>query len=312
VYNGRIQDWATNKFIMEETSMVSKGILKLILPSAVGLTVYYITGKVVGKDNAKEYEIEVTRDFGETFRGGDIITPKNFWKSFGNYIKKNPQLKLMLITGLFTAIATNFNEEAISLLSNKALKTLHRDYRLKGSMKLISKMVRKYELHGYSEALSELIMSNKFTASDKIELLKIKLKFILTGSFPGKTQALVSIATAFIIVPFCSAKNLFPIFFFIYGLFELTDEGTLQRALAPDLRASLLSKITSIPGDPSLMIEPFLPQIGPNGHEIVLKAVPKIAEGLIHLFPNVTGGLIEDFPQITGLLENISNTKPDL
>lgn len=296
--------------------MVSKGILKLILPSAVGLTVYYITGKVVGKDNAKEYEtevtIDVTRDFGETFRGGDIITPKNFWKSFGNYIKKNPQLKLMLITGLFTAIATNLNEEAVSLLSNKALKTLHRNYRLKGSMKLISKMVRKYELQGYSEALSELIMSNKFTGSDKIELLKIKLKFILTGSFPGKTQALVSLVTAFILVPFCSAKNLFPIFFFMYGLFELTDEGTLQRALAPDLRASLLSKITSIPGDPSLVIEPFLSQIGPNGHEIILKVVPKIAEGLIHLFPNVTEGLIEDFPQITGLLENISNTKPDL
>ena len=137
-------------------------------------------------------------------------------------------IKLALVSIFLTAGAQYFYQETEQLLTDNAFEQICvKD--TEGNLRIVCNIIQEHELNLHTKALKELIVDNNLSNSDKINLLKIKLDFIINGECGGKKRFLVVCIIAALMA--VSISGIGGLSLFLEALYRLFQEGKISRAL---------------------------------------------------------------------------------
>jgi len=195
-------------------------ISRLFLPTIVGISVYTLINKLfpekISNKNSKK-----------DLRGGDIIRYHTI-KEIVNKIMRDRALKIALISVFTTAGIQYFNQEIQTLLVGDMVNQIC-DKEVDKQLKIICDIIKDHELDLHTKSMKELIVTNNLSKDDKINLLKIKLDFIINGECAGKKRFwIMSIISALITVCVSGVGGLA---LFLEALYRLFQEGKISQAL---------------------------------------------------------------------------------
>jgi hypothetical protein len=197
---------------------------RLFFPTIVGIIVYIIVNKLFPK---KVSYINSKKDL----RGGDIVIDPLIQKIIKHIIKKiiyDRALKIALLSGFATAGYIHFMQEIEILLTDEIFEEVCVK-ELDGQLKIVCDIINEHDISFHSKSLKELSVNSYLSNDDKINLLKIKLDFIINGECAGKTRfLLVSILAALMTVCVSGVGGLA---IFLQALYRLFQEGKISRAL---------------------------------------------------------------------------------
>jgi hypothetical protein len=208
------------------------------LPAIVGITVYILVSKLFPE---KVLNINSKKDL----RGGDIVR-NHLIKKVVKKILQDRALKIALIAVFATAGFEYFNQEIETLLVDKVFNQICvKD--VDGELKIICDIIKEHELDLHSKSIKELIVGSNLSKNDKINVLKIKLDFIINGECLGKKRFLiVSIIAALVTVCVSGVSGLA---IFLEALYRLFQEGKISRALYEQILKSVSKRWTKPPLD---------------------------------------------------------------
>lgn len=197
-----------------------KKLSSVILPAIVGISVYIVVSKLLPEELLN---IDSEKDL----RGGDIVR-NHLIKKIVKKIMRDPALKIALISVFATAGFQHFNREIEKLLVDDVFNQICVK-EVDGQLKIVCDTIKEHELDIYPKSIKELIVTSNLSKNDKINLLKIKLDFIINGECAGKKRFLiVSIVAALITVCVSGVGGLA---IFLEALYRLFQEGKISRAL---------------------------------------------------------------------------------
>lgn len=193
---------------------------RIFLPTIVGITVYIIVNKLFPE---KVSPINSEKDL----RGGDIVR-NHLINKIVKRIMQDRALKVALISVFATAGYQYFHQEIEALLVDDVFNKICVK-ETDGELKIVCQIIEEHELNLHSKSIKELIVAENLSKDAKIDLLKIKLDFIINGQCAGKKRFLiVSIVAALITV--CSS-GVGGLALFLEALYRLFQEGKISRAL---------------------------------------------------------------------------------
>ena len=203
------------------------GIPKIIVPTIVGITVYILVSKLFPQ---RELEINPIKNGQKNVRGGDVDKYRlfNLFKEIVQKIMKDRSLKIAIISVFATAGFQYFNEEIKQLLINDVYLQVC-DKEVKGQLKVICDIIKEHEIDLHTTSMRELIISNSISNEDKINLLKIKLDFIINGDYLGKKRFVILSIIALLMIAFLSGVGGLAIF--LEALYRLFQEGKISKAV---------------------------------------------------------------------------------
>ena len=213
---------------------------KILFPSFIGLSTYFLINKFFPKSKIDEMD-EIDRSF-----LGTLLYQ----------LSQDPALKIGLLALFGTATVMHFNQEIVELLSqadflrlcknpkNKNLPTIYLSRnREDKTFQIICDIAQKYDLFehlDHSADLRELILNNKLTYHDKVNLLKIKLDFIINGEYFGKTRFVV--VTLLGLIMAVSVSGVGGLALILEALYRLFQEGKISKAVYWAMKTLLLRK----------------------------------------------------------------------
>jgi hypothetical protein len=213
----------------------------IFLPTIVGLAVYIVINKFFPE---KVSGINSQKDL----RGGDS-SKNNLIKKLIKDILNDKALKLALLSVFTTAGIQFFNQEIETLLKDKVFEQLCVK-EVDGKLKIVCDIVKEHELNLHSKSIKQLIIANNLSREEKVNLLKIKLDFIINGECTGKTRFLIiSIIAALITVCVSGVGGLV---LFLEALYRLFQEGKISRALYEQIFKIVTKRVTKVPVEPIL------------------------------------------------------------
>lgn len=208
-------------------------ISRLLVPSISGVIVYIIVRKFFP-------EKAVNTNSQKDLRGGDVVKTALMTKIIKK-ILEDRAIKLCLITVFATAGMYHFHDEVAELLADKVFTEICvKDGT--GKLKLFSDIIKEHEIHLHSKAMSELIARNNLSTEQKIDLLKIKLDFLINGEFAGKKRFLVITLIAILVT--VSFSGVAGLGLFLEALYRLFQEGKISRAVYEELLKSIAKRWT--------------------------------------------------------------------
>nr|UQS76327.1 hypothetical protein [Haslea ostrearia] len=198
-----------------------KNLLKVLLPSILGVAAYLIVNK---------YFPEKIEAFDEdpllNLRGGADKT-KLLSKIF-KYIVKDRAIKIGLFVLFGSASIQYFQAEIEALLIEDVFSSVCvRD--TDGKLKVVCDIIKEHELHLHTESMRQLIISNNLSEEHKISLLKIKLDVIINGEYGGKARFLVMIIIAATLTFTISGVG--GLALMLEALYRLFQEGKISKGL---------------------------------------------------------------------------------
>lgn len=194
----------------------------IFLPTIVGIIVYSITKKLfpetISNLNSKK-----------DLRGGDRDLIRNLLlKNLVKKITQDRALKIALVSVFTTAGIQYFHQEIQTLLVDDVFTQIC-GKKVDGQLKIVCDLIKDHELDLHTKSMKELIVTSNLSRDDKINLLKIKLDFIINGECAGKKRFLiVSIISALLTVCVSGVGGLA---LFLEALYRLFQEGKISRAL---------------------------------------------------------------------------------
>lgn len=213
----------------------------IFLPTIVGLAVYILVNKFFPE---KVSGINSQKDL----RGGDS-SKNNLIQKLIKDILNDKALKLALLSVFTTAGIQFFNQEIETLLKDKVFEQLCVK-EVDGKLKIVCDIVKEHELNLHSKSIKQLIIANNLSREEKVNLLKIKLDFIINGECAGKTRFLIiSIIAALITVCVSGVGGLV---LFLEALYRLFQEGKISRALYEQIFKIVTKRVTKVPVEPIL------------------------------------------------------------
>jgi hypothetical protein len=202
--------------------------LPRMLVSTMIVIFVYITINKLFPEKKKLSDINSEKDL----RGGDLVK-NSLIKNLINHeiVKKilnDRVLKAGLITAYFLYISYNFHDEIETLLGDTVFKRIS-GKKVDGTLKIVCDIINRHELNLHPKAMKILIINNDLSYEDKINLLKIKLDFIINGECAGKKRFLI----VYIIATFAAVWISGPVGLgmFLDALYRLFKEGRISRAL---------------------------------------------------------------------------------
>lgn len=183
---------------------------RILLPSILGVLTSIIANKLLPKDLSPNNPLT-------DLRGGDDKIVVIVTKTISEKFLENAPLKLALIIVFTTAIFSGFNEEIQKLLSAEVFKVLSTK-EIKGNLKIVCDIVKDYDLDLHSQSMSEFIVATKLSNSDKINLLKIKLNFVINDNFVGRNTFIIKTVLAIIFAIIISGSGILSIGLFLEAL----------------------------------------------------------------------------------------------
>lgn len=209
---------------------------RIFLPTIVGISVYILVSKLFPE---KVSDINSQKDF----RGGDIVR-NHLIKKIIKKIMHDQALKIALISVFATAGFQHFNQEIETLLVDDVFNQICVK-EVDGQLKIFCDIIKEHELNLHSKSIKELIVNSNLSKDDKINLLKIKLDFIINGECPGKKRFLIiSIIAAFITVCVSGVSGLI---LFLEALYRLFQEGKISRALYEQILKIVTKRVSKVP-----------------------------------------------------------------
>jgi hypothetical protein len=217
-----------------------KRLSDLFLPTIVGITVYLLVSKLF-PEKISDLSSEIEKDV----KGGDIV--RNPF--IQNIIKKcmhDRALKAAVFSLFFTAGFKYFKDEVKTLLSDEIFKEICVK-EVDGRLKIVCDIITEHELNLHSKSMKAVIVTNDLSHEEKIDLLKIKLDFILNGECGGKKRFIIlSILALF--MTFC-VSGVSGLAIFLEALYRLFQEGKISRALYEDIIKTVTKRAIKIPVD---------------------------------------------------------------
>jgi hypothetical protein len=211
-------------------------LLRFFLPTIVGITVYIVVSRLFPKR-------VLGTSYEKDLRGGNIVR-NHLIKKIVKKIMYDRALKIALISVFITAGFQHFNEEIETLLVDEIFNQM-RVEEANGQLKIVCDIVKEHELNLHSNPIRELVVANSLSRENKVNLLKIKLDFIINGECSGKGRFLIvsSIAT---IMTIC-VSGVSGLAIFLEALYRLFKEGKISLALYEDILKIMAKKWTKVP-----------------------------------------------------------------
>ena len=200
----------------------------------VGISVYILVNKLFPE---KLSDINSEKDL----RGGDIIR-NHLIKKIINKVIHDRALKVAIITVFATAGVQYFNKEIETLLLDEVFNQICVK-EVDGQLKIVCDIIKEHELNLDSKSMKELIVASNLSQEDKINLLKIKLDFIINDECTGKRRFLILCMIAALISVCVSGVG--GLALFLEALYRLFQEGRISRALYTQI-LKLVTKRTPV------------------------------------------------------------------
>jgi hypothetical protein len=150
---------------------------RIFLPTIVGISVYILVSKLFPEKVSD-------RNSGKDLRGGDIIR-NHLIKKIVKKIMRDRAIKIALISVFARAGFQYFNHEIEPLLIDDVFNQICVK-EVDGQLKIVCDIIKKHLLNLHSKSIKELLVTSNLSKDDKINLLKIKLDFIINGQGAGK------------------------------------------------------------------------------------------------------------------------------
>jgi hypothetical protein len=210
----------------------------IFLPAIVGISVYILVSKLFPE---KVSDINSGKDL----RSGDIVR-NHLIKKIVKKIMRDRALKIALISVFATAGFQYFNQEIETLLVDDVFNQICVK-EVDGQLKIVCDIIKKHELNFHSKSIKELLVTSNLSKDDKINLLKIKLDFIINGECAGKKRFLIISIIATLIAVCVSGVG--GLALFLEALYRLFQEGKISRALYEQILEYITKRWTKVPGE---------------------------------------------------------------
>lgn len=208
----------------------------IFFPTIVGISVYIVVSKLFPE---KVSDINSKKDL----RGGNIVR-NHLIKKIIKKIMHDRALKIALISVFAIAGFQYFNQEIERLLVDDVFDQICVK-EVDGQLKIVCDIIKEHELNLHSKSIKELVVTSNLSKDDKINLLKIKLDFIINGECAGKKRFLIiSIIAALITVCVSGVGGLA---LFLEALYRLFQEGKISRALYEQILKIVTKRLTKVP-----------------------------------------------------------------
>jgi hypothetical protein len=190
-------------------------------PAVVGISVYVLVSKLFPEE---VLDINSEKDLIDE----DIIRSPLI-KKMVKKIMHDRALKIALISAFAIAgFNQYFTQEIEALLVDNTFKELCVK-EVDGRLKVVCDIIEEHDLNSHSRSVQKLIITQDLSRDEKINLLKIKLDFIINGEYSGKKRfMIVSIIAALITVCVSGVGGLT---IFLNALYRLFQEGKISRAV---------------------------------------------------------------------------------
>jgi hypothetical protein len=190
-------------------------------PAVVGISVYVLVSKLFPEE---VLDINSEKDLIDE----DIIRSPLI-KKIVKKIMHDRALKIALISAFAIAgFNQYFTQEIEALLVDNTFKELCVK-EVDGRLKVVCDIIEEHDLNSHSRSVQKLIITQDLSRDEKINLLKIKLDFIINGEYSGKKRfMIVSIIAALITVCVSGVGGLT---IFLNALYRLFQEGKISRAV---------------------------------------------------------------------------------
>ena len=162
----------------------------------------------------------------EDLRGGDTVKLSLF-KRILNGLMSNRSFKVSLITLFAVYGGQQFGDEIIKLLASNKFDVFCSE-NVSGSLEKVCTIIKENELNLHTESVRKLIIDQNISSEDKINLLKIKLDYILSSESGNKRTFLILCILGLFISMFSGIAGLCT---FLSALLRLFQDGKLSKAL---------------------------------------------------------------------------------
>lgn len=210
-------------------------IPKILVPSIVAISVYLIISKFF----PEKVEIESFKknpDSLQDIRGGARML---LAKQIAKKILNDKALKLAILSLFATAGIQHFQSEIEKLLIDDVFNHICIQ-NVDGNLKVVCDIIQENNLSVHTKDIKSLLIGTVLTQEQKINLLKVKLDFIINGECGGKTRFLVmAILGAVLTFTISGIGGLTLILEALYRLFQ---EGKMSKALYKQIVKALARK----------------------------------------------------------------------
>jgi hypothetical protein len=210
----------------------------ILFPTIVGISVYILVSKLFPEKVSD-------RNSGKDLRGGDIVR-NHLVKKIVKKIMRDRALKIALISVFATAGFQHFHQEIEKLLVDDVFNQICVK-ELDGELKTVCDIIKEHELNLHSKSIKELIVASNLSRDDKINLLKIKLDFIINGECAGKKRFMIISIIAILIA--VSVSGVGGLALFLEALYRLFQEGKISRALYEQILKNVTKRWTKVPAE---------------------------------------------------------------
>lgn len=98
-----------------------------------------------------------------------------------------------------------------------------------GQLKIVYDIIKEHERSLHSKSIKELLVAHTLSKEEKVNLLKIKLDFIINGECGDKRRFLIVSIIATLII--CCISRVGGLAIFLKSLYRLFQEGKISQAL---------------------------------------------------------------------------------
>jgi hypothetical protein len=211
-------------------------IPSIFLPAIMGVIAYILVSKLFPE---KASDINSQKDL----RGGDLVRNLLIQKIIKK-IMNDRALRVAILTVFATAGANHFTHEVQELLADDALNQICVK-EVNGQLKIVCDIIKENELNLHTKTMKELILRSNLSNENKINLLKIKLDFIINGACAGKKRFILASVIAALIAFWLSGVG--GLALFLEALYRLFQEGKISRALYEQILEMVTKRGTKVP-----------------------------------------------------------------
>ena len=194
---------------------MSPSISRIVVPSLVSISIY----------------VAISKFFPEVVNNLDKYSEKDLktiLKRILKKIAKNRALKIAILSGFATAGIQHFQSEVEKLLVDDVFDHICTTY-VDGKLRIVCNIIQEHDLDLHAQSMKSVIIANDLNHEEKISLLKIKLDFIINGTYPGKKRFLIMSLIGMILAFTISGVGGLAII--LEALYRLFQEGKISRAL---------------------------------------------------------------------------------
>jgi hypothetical protein len=215
-----------------------KNRIELVIPVVVGLGIYILIDKLFPQTISSKKEINFQNDKLDSNIERTLLIRKKILKILGSRA-----FKIALIAMFSTAGLQSFHNEITELVKDPFTELMcHKE--ADGKLKLVCDIVEKNKISLDPLSKNQIILNPNFSNTDKINLLKIKLDYILNGDIPGRKRfVIISLLAILISVSLTGVGGLV---IFLEALYQLFREGKISRSVYEYFKAMILRQIDSL------------------------------------------------------------------